>query len=113
LRVMLDVDLHVHGQSLTAAAQMMHERLGFSHAQAMGELSWYTQSPTVPMGYATGWALITTARTRLQAISAQFDLREFHDHLLSTGSIGLPWVIRRAFGEPLWNSVQQSVLKPV
>ena len=111
LRVVLDVDLHVHGQSLTTAAQTMHERLGFSHAQAMGELSWYTQSPTVPMGYATGWALINKARDRLQAISPKFDLRDFHDHLLSAGSIGLPWVIRHAFGEPLWNSVRQSVLK--
>ena len=112
LRVILDVDLHVHGQDLSAAAQTMHERLGFSHAQAMGELSWYTQAPTVPMGYATGWALINMARTRLQAITPQFDLRHFHDHLLSAGSIGLPWTIRRVFGEPLWSSVRQSVLKP-
>lgn len=112
LRVLLDVDLHVHGQSLAAAAQMMHERLGFSQAQAMAELSWYTQSPTVPMGYATGWALINTARSRLQAMTEQFDLRNFHDHLLSVGSIGLPWVIRRVYGEPLWSSVKQSVLKP-
>jgi len=111
LRVMLDVDLQVHGQNLSAAAQTMHERLGFSHAQAMGELSWYTQAPTVPMGYATGWALINMARTRMKAISEHFDLRDFHDHLLSAGSIGLPWVIRRVFGEPLWNSVRQSVLK--
>jgi uncharacterized protein (DUF885 family) len=113
LRVMLDVDLHVNGQSLTTAAQTMYERLGFSHAQAMAELSWYTQSPTVPMGYAMGWALINTARTRIQAITPDFELRDFHDRLLSAGSIGLPWVIRHVFGEPLWNSVRQSVLKPV
>ena len=113
LRVMLDVDLHVHGQSLTAAAQIMHERLGFSHAQAMAELSWYTQSPTVPMGYATGWALINTTRNRLKAMTESFDLRDFHDQLLSVGSIGLPWVVRRVYGDPLWSSVRQSVLKPV
>jgi uncharacterized protein (DUF885 family) len=113
LRVMLDVDLHVHGQNLATAAQAMHEHLGFSHAQAMGELTWYTQSPTVPMGYATGWALINMARSRLQAITPEFDLCNFHDHLLSAGSIGLPWVVRRVFGEPLWSSVRQSVLKPV
>lgn len=112
LRVMLDVDLHVHGQSLTTAAQTMCERLGFSHAQAMGELSWYSQSPTVPMGYATGWALINTTRARLEAMNQNFNLRDFHDHLLSAGSIGIPWVVRRVFGEPLWNSVRQSVLKP-
>ena len=113
VRVLLDVDLHVHGQNLAVAAQAMHERLGFTHAQAMGELSWYTRAPTVPMGYATGWALINTARTRMQAITAQFDLCHFHDQLLSAGSIGLPWVIQRVFGEPLWKSVRQSVLNPV
>lgn len=110
LRVMIDVDLHVNGKDLASVAKAMHERLGFSHAQAMGELSWYTQAPTVPMGYATGWALINTARSRMQSISEGFDLCQFHDQLLSAGSIGLPWVIRRAFGEPLWNSVRQSVL---
>jgi len=113
LRVMLDVDLHVQGQGLAGVAATMHERLGFSHAQAMGELSWYSHAPTVPMGYATGWALINTARSRIKALTEVFDLREFHDQLLSAGSIGLPWVIRRVFGEPLWNSVRQSVLKPV
>ncbi|MBI1423461.1 MAG: DUF885 family protein [Gammaproteobacteria bacterium] len=112
LRVLLDVDLHVHSQNIAAAAKTMYQHLGFSQAQALGELTWYTQAPTVPMGYATGWALIDTARTRLQAISPQFDLCQFHDHLLSAGSIGLPWVIRRVFGEPLWSSVRQSVLKP-
>ena len=82
-------------------------------AQAMADLSWYTQAPTVPMGYATGWALINTSRSRLQAITPDFSLRDFHDQLLAAGSIGLPWVIRRAFGEPFWNSVRQSVLKPL
>jgi len=113
LRIMLDVDLHVHSQNLAVAAQSMQTHLGFSHAQALGELSWYTQSPTVPMGYATGWALINTARTRMQAITADFNLCHFHDQLLSAGSIGLPWVIRRVFGEPLWSSVRQSVLGSV
>lgn len=112
LRVMLDVDLHVYDKGMTAAAQTMQQRLGFSHAQALADLSWYTQSPTSPMGYATGWALINMARSRLQSMTKTFDLRNFHDHLLSAGSIGLPWVIRRVYGDPLWNSVRQSVLKP-
>ena len=109
LRVKLDVALHVEGVSLTTAAQEMCDKLAFSHAQAMGDLSWYTQSPTVPMGYATGWALINETRERLRAGQQGFSLKSFHDQLLSAGSIGLPWVVRRQFGEPLWHSVRQAV----
>ena len=87
----------------------MQEKLGFSHAQAMADLSWYSQSPTVPMGYATGWALINETRDRLQDMEKDFSLKSFHDRLLSAGSIGLPWVLRRCFGKPLWSSVRQSV----
>jgi uncharacterized protein (DUF885 family) len=95
--------------SLTSAAKEMCDKLAFSHAQAMGDLSWYTQSPTVPMGYATGWALINETRERLQAGQQGFSLKSFHDQLLSAGSIGLPWVLRRQFGEPLWHSVRHAV----
>ena len=109
LRVMLDVELHVEGKSLDAAAKTMCDKLGFSRSQAMADLSWYTQAPTVPMGYATGWALINETRERLRSMEDGFELKAFHDQLLSAGSIGLPWVLRRCFGEPLWNSVRQSV----
>ena len=61
------------------------------------------------MGYATGWALINETRERLRGMEDGFELKAFHDRLLSAGSIGLPWVLRRCFGEPLWNSVRQSV----
>lgn len=110
LRVMIDVDIQVRGRSLAEVAGVMQARLGFSHAQAMGELSWYSRSPAVPMGYATGWALISKARERMQGL-ADFNLREFHDRLLSVGSIGLPWVMRRAFGEPLWRSLREDVFQ--
>ena len=109
LRIMIDVELHAKGQSLETCAQRMQDKLGFSQSQAMADLSWYSQSPTVPMGYATGWALINETRDRLQGMEKDFSLKRFHDRLLSAGSIGLPWAIGRSFGEPLWNSVKQSV----
>lgn len=112
LRVMIDVELHARNQSLESCAQRMQDKLGFSHSQAMADLSWYSQSPTVPMGYATGWALINETRDRLQGMEKDFSLKSFHDRLLSAGSIGLPWAIRRSFGKPLWSSVRQSVFGP-
>jgi uncharacterized protein (DUF885 family) len=109
LRIRLDVGLQTGTLSVEEAARQMKSLLGFSHAQAMGELSWYVQSPAVPMGYATGWALITATRERLLGMNGQFKLRDFHDQLLSAGSIALPKVLRRQFGEPLWRSVSEQV----
>jgi len=109
LRVLLDVELQTRGLSLDEAAGRMQSLLGFSREEAMGELSWYTQAPSVPMGYATGWALINAARERLSAVDGEFDLKAFHDQLLSAGSIALPFVLRSRFGQPLWESVRREV----
>ncbi len=109
LRIMLDVELQTRGLSIDAAADRMQEALGFTRQQALADLNWYTQAPTVPLGYATGWALITETRARLQATEADFTLKSFHDRLLSSGSIGLPKVISNRFGAPMWSSVKQAV----
>jgi uncharacterized protein (DUF885 family) len=109
LRIMIDIELHAKNQSLASCSKRMQELLGFSESQAMADLSWYSQAPTVPMGYATGWVLINETRDRLRALDAGFSLKSFHDRLLSAGSIGLPWVIQHCFGKPLWESVRQSV----
>ncbi len=106
LRVVLDVELHTRRTSLADAAKKMEAVLGFSHEQAMAELSWYSQSPTVPMGYATGWALINQARQQVLMQAPPLGLRDFHDQLLASGSIALPTVLRRQFGEPFWQTVR-------
>lgn len=110
LRVMLDVNLHCRGMSLAQAAQLMQDKLGFSRHQAMADLSWYTQAPGVPMGYATGWALISNLRSHLQQ-QPDFNLRQFHDTLLASGSVALPLAIVRGFGVTSWRQVSQKVFK--
>ncbi len=110
LRILIDVDIHTRGVSVEQAAERLVTYLGFPRAQALAELKWYTHSPTVPMGYATGWALINALRDRVRALSGRaLELSAFHDRLLSAGSIALPLVIRRAFGEDTWVSVRQMV----
>lgn len=109
LRIMLDVELHTRGLSLAQAAQRMERWLGFTREQALADLGWYTRSPTVPMGYATGWALINTTRERLSQLESPFELKSFHDRLLAEGSIALPHVIRSQFGRPVWDSVQRGI----
>lgn len=109
MRVMIDVEIQTRGLSVGAAAERMQSLLGFSRTEAMAELSWYSQAPGVPMGYATGWALINATRDRLKTVDDKFDLKQFHDQLLSAGSIALPLVIGQRFGKPLWESVRREV----
>jgi uncharacterized protein (DUF885 family) len=50
------------------------------------------------MGYALGWSIINRLREQEQKqLGSKFVLREFHDKLLSAGSISLPLVERRHF----------------
>lgn len=109
LRVMLDVELHTRGLSLEAAADRMVAALGFPRSQAQADLAWYTRSPSVPLGYATGWALINALRDHVLDEERGERLRAFHDRLLSVGSIAVPLVIRRAFGEPEWRAAKSAV----
>ena len=109
LRILLDVELHTRGLELAEAAQRMQTALGFTHEQAMADLTWYTRAPTVPMGYATGWALINAARERLRQNETGFDLAGFHDQLLAEGSVALPFVMRTQFGDGFWEDIRQDV----
>ncbi len=112
LRILIDVDIHTRGLGLEAAADRMVAELGFPRAQALADLAWYSAAPTVPMGYATGWALINALRERLQRRDPGFSLKSFHDRLLSHGSIALPLVIRHAFGDADWQAVREAVFGP-
>jgi len=108
LRVMLDVELHTEDLSIEEAAQRMCDELGFSIDQAKADLNWYSQCPTVPMGYATGWALIEALKED-ESAKEGFNLQQFHDRLLSVGSCALPLVIRSEFGEECWEKIKQRV----
>ncbi len=108
LRVMLDVELHTRGLTIDDAAQRMCDVLGFSIDQAKADLCWYSQSPTVPMSYATGWALIKALRDE-ESKQDDFNLKTFHNRLLSVGSCALPLIIKYEFGEQAWSRVHKKV----
>lgn len=110
LRILLDVELHCRGLTIEAAAQRMVDSLGMHQEQAMADLTWYTRAPGVPMGYATGWALINRLRAQQKhQLGDEFSLHSFHDALLSGGSMALPLVIRRVFGDEVWADVESDV----
>ncbi len=109
LRVMLDVELHTRDLTFERAADRMVAALGFPRSQAEADIAWYTRSPTVPLGYATGWALINALRDQIVQHKSGAALRAFHDRLLSAGSIAAPMVIQRVFGEKTWQKISDNV----
>jgi uncharacterized protein (DUF885 family) len=98
LRIIIDVKTQTGTLSYDEAADLMVRELHFPRAQACGDLNWYSQSPSVPMGYALGWSIINRLRDQEQKrLGNQFNLCQFHDKLLSAGSISLPLVEQRHF----------------
>ena len=98
LRIIIDVKTQTGKMSYDDAADLMVRELHFPREQACGDLNWYSQSPAVPMGYALGWSIINRLRNETRArLGSKFSLREFHDKLLSAGSISLPLVEKRHF----------------
>jgi uncharacterized protein (DUF885 family) len=98
LRIIIDVKTQTGRMSYDEAADLMVRELHFPRPQACADLNWYSQSPSGPMGYALGWSIINRLRQQERArLGGGFDLREFHDKLLSAGSISLPLVEKRHF----------------
>jgi uncharacterized protein (DUF885 family) len=98
LRIIIDVKTQTGRLSYDEAADLMVRELHFPREQACGDLNWYSQSPSGPMGYAVGWSIINRLRAQEQKrLGSKFNLCEFHDKLLSAGSISLPLVEKRHF----------------
>jgi len=87
-RVVIDVKLHTGQMTFDEAVEML---VGVAHLErpnAIGEVRRYTQSPTQPMSYLTGKQQIMELREReRRRLGSRFDLRAFHDRLLSYGSV--------------------------
>jgi uncharacterized protein (DUF885 family) len=98
LRIIIDVKTQTGKMTYDEAADLMVRELHFPRAQACADLNWYSQSPSGPMGYALGWSIINRLRDQERTrLGDKFVLREFHDKLLSAGSISLPLVEKRHF----------------
>ena len=98
LRIIIDVKTQTGQMTYDEAADLMVQELHFPRAQACADLNWYSQSPSGPMGYALGWSIINRLRDQERTrLRDKFVLREFHDKLLSAGSISLPLVEKRYF----------------
>lgn len=97
-RVVIDVKLHTSRMTFDEAVAMLVDVAHLERPNAVGEVRRYTQSPTQPMSYLTGKQQILDLREKERLrLGPRFDLRAFHDRLLSCGTIPVS-LIARAFG---------------
>ncbi len=87
LRVLLDVALHTRGMTVTAAASMLEEELGFTREEAEAEVRRYCAYPTYQLCYAVGRREILRLRDDARRRArGDFSLGAFHAELLRYGA---------------------------
>ncbi|MDH5613186.1 MAG: DUF885 domain-containing protein [Gammaproteobacteria bacterium] len=108
LRIIIDIKLQTGQLSIESAVELMMTELSFSREQAQAEINWYSSLPTTPLCYALGREMILQAREVAQEQS-DFNLKKFHDQVLSAGSIALPLVIQQSMGSSVWRAVREKM----
>jgi uncharacterized protein (DUF885 family) len=93
-RVVIDAGLHTGSMTMEQAVDLLVNEAKLARPQAEAEVRRYTMSPTQPMTYAMGKHAILELRKEYSKLS----LREFHDKLLSHGTIPLA-LVRRAMSQ--------------
>jgi len=87
-RVVVDVKLHTLGMTFDEAVDYLVDVARLERSNAIGEVRRYTLSPTQPMSYLVGKQQIVELRGRERVrLGSRFDLRAFHDRLLSFGTV--------------------------
>lgn len=90
LRIVIDTGLHTRGTSFEEAVSLLVEHAGMDTHMAAGEVRRYTRhdNPTYPSSYVLGKDAIHALREEWrERVGEGFTYRNFHDRLLSYGSI--------------------------
>ncbi len=95
-RVVIDAGLHTGKMSFDQAVNMLVKVAKLEKTNAVAEVKRYTYTPTQPMTYAMGKMEILRLRDDFKALKGRgFDLKKFHDQLLSYGTIPIQMVRER------------------
>ncbi len=87
-RVVLDVQLHSGEMLPEEAVQFLVSEAGLERVHAESEVRRYLQTPTQPMTYTLGRRAILGLREEIKRKEgSRFQLRDFHQRLLSHGSL--------------------------
>jgi len=89
-RLVVDTGLHWFGWSVAQAEACLLENSALAPHNVRTEVARYVSWPGQALAYKTGELLIRELRAEAEAaLGEQFDLRAFHDHLLSEGGMPL------------------------
>ena len=89
-RLVVDTGLHYFGWSVAQAEACLLENSALAPHNVRTEVARYVSWPGQALAYKTGELLIRRLRAEAEAtLGDKFDLRAFHDHLLSDGAMPL------------------------
>lgn len=96
MRLVVDTGIHAMGWSRERAIEYMTSNSGLSETNVVSEVDRYIAWPGQALGYKIGELAIRRLRARAEAeLNDAFDIRLFHDHVLSAGATTLPILERR------------------
>ena len=87
-RLLIDIGWHTGRVTQAEAEKMLIEKVGLHPNDARAEVGRYMWTPTQPMSYMIGKRDIVAIREAyLEKRKLRYSLRDFHDSLLSYGSV--------------------------
>jgi uncharacterized protein (DUF885 family) len=90
-RLVIDTGIHSKGWTRTQALAFFRDNTALSERELTTEVDRYIGWPGQALSYYLGQLAIQRARAKAEAaLGAKFDVRAFHDTVLSVGSVPLP-----------------------
>ena len=95
-RLVVDTGIHHLGWSRQQAIDYMTQNTALSDREIANEVDRYISWPGQALSYELGYLKILELRAKAEkALGPKFDIRRFHDTVLSTGSVPLPVLEQR------------------
>jgi uncharacterized protein (DUF885 family) len=95
-RLVVDTGIHHLGWTRQQGIDYLTVNTALSAREIANEVDRYISWPGQALSYELGYLKIRELRAKAeQALGAKFDIRHFHDTVLSTGSVPLPVLERR------------------
>ncbi len=95
MRLVVDTGIHAKGWSREQAIDFMMQNSGMTNTEVVAEVERYIAIPSQALAYKIGALKIQELRKRAETrLGAQFDIKAFHEQILSTG--GLPLAVLEA-----------------
>jgi uncharacterized protein (DUF885 family) len=90
-RLVVDTGIHHKGWTRAQAIQFLHDNTALADHDIEIEVDRYISWPGQALSYYLGEMAIVEARAKAEkALGSKFDIRAFHDMILSMGSVPLP-----------------------